>query len=48
MVQLIHLPYDSGENKVALILDGLLAPGTYSDRQPFQILWIYGCKDLYT
>jgi hypothetical protein len=38
LVPLIHWPYYSGENKAALIVDGLFAPGTYSDRQPVQIL----------
>lgn len=42
---LIHWPYYSGENKAALIVDGLLVPGTYFDRQPVQILCASGFMD---
>jgi hypothetical protein len=38
LVPLIHWPYYSGENKAALIVDGLLAPATYFDRQLVKIL----------
>jgi len=38
LVPLIHWSYYSGENKAALIVDGLLAPGTCFDRQTVQIL----------
>jgi len=39
LVPLIHWSYYSGENKAALIVDGLFSPGNYFDKQPVQILW---------